>query len=234
LKKRGITLIEVLVAAFLCAIVAMALSTAFAVTVRHQANFERPRQDFEAIAFFEDRVRNLLTKAVYSNDTEQSTFLVGDSISGDASVSDRLVFSTLGMKPSGTIVASDDTDFENRNKTFGTVGGVTEVALSMTSVGDSGGREGLFIRKQTPADSDHTNGGFESVLSDLVADVSFEFWDSTAWVATWDTATETRLPEAIMVHYYLTADTDQEHTFVVRLPNAQGAQATTDTGGETP
>ena len=234
MKTRGVTLIEVLVAAVLSAVVAVSLSTAFAVTVRHQTNFERPRQDFEAIAFFEDRVRNLISKAVFTNDAGQSTFLVGDSISGDTSVSDRLMFSIIGFKPSGTIVESTDTDFGQRNQTFGTVGGVTEVALSTTPVGDATGRQGLFVRKQTPADSDHTNGGYESVLSDQVTNVSFEFWDSTAWVAVWDTATETRLPEAIKVHYFLTADTDQEHTFVVRLPNAQGAAAASTTGGQTP
>jgi len=224
MKRRGFTLIELLVAAILTAIIVSALSTAFAVTVHHQLHFTEPRARFEGVALFEDQVKNQLMKATVTNDPGQTTFFIADSLSGDSSVSDRLVFTVIGNKPSAAAANNTETDFASRNQTIGPVGGVTEVGISMTPVGDSGSLNGLFLRKQTPSDSDPESGGYESLLSEDVTTFELEFWDSTAWVATWDSRTENRLPGAVRVRYTLSSDADTQHGFVVRLPNAQGGQ----------
>jgi hypothetical protein len=230
-RRRGLALMEVVVASLVSAIIVGAISTAYGFAVHHELNFEKPRQDFESVAFFEDRIRNLLSKAVFTDNAEQSTFFVGDSVSGSSSYADRLMFTIAGMRPNGTIVDSSETDFGTRNQSFGPVGGVTEVELSTTPVGESGNLQGLFIRKQTPADNVQDSGGYESLLSDQVSEVGFEFWDSVDWLPTWDSTSDGRLPTAVRVHYYLTSEPDQEHIFVVRIPNAQGS-ADAQNGGQ--
>ena len=224
MKRSGFTLIEAMVASILTAIIVSAISTAFSVTVRHQQRFFEPRNRFENVAYFEDQVKNWIVKATFTNDANQSTFFVADSVSGDSSVSDRLVFSVAGNRLTGNALQDEESDFALRNQKLGPVGGVTEVGISMTPVGEPGGQEGLYIRKQTPSDSNHEYGGFESLLSSDVSRFEFEFWDSTAWVATWDSAVEGRLPAAVKVSYTLLSDPDTDRVFVVRLPNAQGAE----------
>lgn len=231
MRRRGFTLIEVLVSSILTATIVASLSLAFAVSVRHQQNFTIPRANFERVAFFEDRVRKLVEKAIVSDTQPQSTFFVGDSISGDSSVSDRLSFTTLGARVAGNTTQSEEQDFAARNQAFGPAGGTTELSISMTPVGDPGGLSGLFLRHQTPSDTNAESGGFESVMDEDVTSFEFEFWDSTAWVATWDSRTEGRLPQAVRVRYTLGSDPDVEHVFVIHLPNAPTQVTTTDEGG---
>ncbi len=231
MKRSGVTLIELMVASVLSIIVALSLSTAFSVVVRHQLNAGKPRQTFETISFMEDRVRGLLEKAIFTNSPNQTTYFRGDSVGGGA-FSDRLIFTSLGERVRGDVIASAETDFAIRNTSFGPVGGVTENELSTTAVGDAQGKQGLFYRHQNPADTDIEKGGMESLLGPDIATIQYEFWDGTTWAPTWDTTTQIRLPDAVRVHYFLNSDPAVEHIFVVRLPNAIGEDALA-AGGQT-
>lgn len=221
-KRAGLTLVEVLVASILSALIVLSLASAFALTVNHERTFGQARRNQENLQGFEDSVRDLLRQAVFTDDANQNTFFIGSSVSGDASISDQLTFTVAGKKVSAAAIADDQTDFSERNRTIGPVGGVAECSLSMTAVGDAGNQTGLFLRRQVPSDSDPNSGGYESLLNGDVTAMQFEFWDSTAWVATWN-ATETgRLPDAVKITYSLSSE-EQARTIIVRLPNAQGA-----------
>jgi Tfp pilus assembly protein PilE len=116
---------------------------------------------------------------------------------------------------------SAESDLEQLNTDYGPQGGVTEIAISLSAVGDPGQYSGdLYIRTQHPADADYTQGGTERVLDDSVQKIQFEFYDGTNWDGGWDTTSSGMhyLPAAIRVHYWLKADPDTEHVFVVRLP----------------
>lgn len=221
MKRQGTTLVEVLVAAILSGAIVTALATAFAVSVRHEREFTRPRRQFESEFGFEDRLRSLLAHTVYTG--EERTYFIALSTSGNSATADSLRFTVQGARLSGPVANSQEEDFQARNATFGPTGGVTEVALSLNPVGDAGGQTGLFIRKQTPSDVDPEQGGFESVLDPTIERFSLEFWDQTAWISTWDTTEDGALPTAVRVTYGRTGE-ETDRTFIVRLPNAQGGQ----------
>jgi len=58
-------------------------------------------------------------------------------------------------------VTNTTDDFETQQTLYGPVGGVSEISLSTTAVGDAGSHTGLFERRQTPSDGDPTQGGTE-------------------------------------------------------------------------
>lgn len=219
-SRRGFTLVEVLVAAILGGIIAASLATAFAITVRHEEQFGFKRRDFEASIVFENRLRDILSRAYFDPDAGENTFFEPTSQTGDSSYADTLNFTVIGQRVSDQVLIAEETEFESRNSTMGPIGGLQEISLSMTPAGDSGGASGLFLRRQSPPDSDHFSGGIETVLGSEVQTFSLEFWDSTAWVSTWDTASLGRLPSAIRVHYLLNGDDQSEKVFDVVLKNA--------------
>lgn len=196
----------------LTATISVAAVQSFAVAAQAE---RRLTQSYEAGLVKDDaprQITELIRHAYLSPDaTTETTFFVStDEEPG-------LAFTTTGLRVPTAFVESTD-GFETNNETFGPQGGVTEVALSTTAVGDNGGRAGLFLRRQTPADADPTQGGRERVLDPVVTDATFEFWDGTSWVTTWDTRTQTtkRLPAAVRVT--LTAGEDDPFIFTVAIP----------------
>ncbi|MDR3689012.1 MAG: prepilin-type N-terminal cleavage/methylation domain-containing protein [Fimbriimonas sp.] len=153
------------------------------------------------------------------------------SSGGDA---DTLMFTAIGRKPSASALASTD-DFETNNQNFGPQGGVSEFSVSLTPVGDPQGQTGLILRRQTPADQDATQGGYESMLEPDVTHISYEFFDGTNWDSTWDTFQQTgtrRLPNAVRVTYGLTGEAN-DRVFIVGIPlsDVTPANPATQTGG---
>ena len=135
---------------------------------------------------------------------------------------DRLTFTTTAPGIPLARQASTD-DFETQQKSFGPVGGTTEISLSTTAVGNAGDHAGLFERRQTPSDGDATQGGTESVLSNEVGNIGFQFWDGTQWVDTWDSSTTPdtgRLPAAVLVSYTRTDDPSTVHTLTIAVPSS--------------
>ena len=181
--------------------------------IARQAQFEATLADLFRHAYLDTDAQNRYT-----------FFMSGDAISGSAGASggsadaSSLVFTVLGRRVPPTVLSSTE-DFDANNSKFGPVGGVTEVQLSTTPIGDgSNGRQGLFLREQTPSDGDPSQGGEESILSEDVETVSFEYFDGTTWQTTWDTSTmgTRRLPSAVRVTYRPRGeDTDRVLTFSV-------------------
>ncbi|MBS1714239.1 MAG: hypothetical protein JST30_07865 [Armatimonadetes bacterium] len=222
MKRRGVTLLELLVSSILAAAITSALSMAFSVAAKHQQTYARPRVEAELRTYFEDRIRALVSRALLSpDDADTVTVFRTDTDSQGDGASDRLTFTIEGQRWNYGAMDDSSTDFESRNETWGPVGGLTEVSIGTTAQGEAGSRTGLFVRSQTPADSDHEQGGYEQVLDDQVASVSFEVLDETGnWTASWDSSTSRTLPTGVKVSYTLLDDPDTVRSFVVRLRNA--------------
>ncbi|HWA83952.1 MAG TPA: hypothetical protein VG820_10980 [Fimbriimonadaceae bacterium] len=238
MKRRGITLLELIVSlamsVFLIAAAASAYSSAIAFE-KHNATY---LQTNETRLNFEQKIRSLLEGAYVSpSTTDTLTYFLGETSgsTADASTADTLVFTTLSVGMNDNELTSDD-DFETLNQTYGPQGGVAEVSLSLTPVGDAGqDKQGLFLRTQRPADGDPTQGGFEKVLDPDVRSIQFQFYNGTGWDPTWGTSglevqTTTsqnnvqtgqdgrRIPAAVQVTYTLASDPDGvTHSFIVQL-----------------
>ncbi|MEQ1823754.1 MAG: prepilin-type N-terminal cleavage/methylation domain-containing protein [Fimbriimonadaceae bacterium] len=229
--KRGFTLIELLTAMALSGIVLVGIVSAMGLAISTQRADGQKRADFETKLVFENRVRNLLTHAYVSSDTNDTkTYFIGRVLSGSSGIgssatADELVFTSVGLGVPSNVQSTTETDFEQRNATYGPVGGPTEIALSMEAVGDAGERTGVFLREQHPADADNELGGYESVLDDTISAVSFEFYDGTDWVGEWGQDGTRTLPLAVRVTYQRGEEDDATHVFVVRMPG--GIQAAT-------
>jgi len=183
----------------------------------------------------ENSISKLISSAWISSDTTRvDTYLVASSSTGVTDSSDTLTFTTIGVSIPQSVIESKEAS-EDSNKDFGPYGGVSEVSLSTVPVGTPTDTKGLFVRRQTPADGDPTQGGYESRLSADVESISFEFFDGTEWVQVWDTRNgQAPLPTGICVTYKL-ADETNSRTFYVRLVHATTSSTTsTSTGGTTP
>ena len=226
-KTSAITLIELLVSVVLMAILSLAISGAFRAGVDFERRQRATQGALTSSEALEGRIRRALEGARLATDTEDTSAYFLGTTEGDGTLgADRVTFTTTA--PSLSLAAQETTDdFETANENLGPLGGMAEISLSTIAVGDAGQNTGLFERIQRPADGDSTQGGEESVLSDQVSQIGFEFFDGLDWVTEWDTV-ETlpgRLPAAVRVSYILTDSPDITHRFVVAIP---GSDATAD------
>lgn len=225
-KRSGLTLLELLISVAIVGLLSAAITRAFVIGLTYETNIAAVRSRQEVKNETEDRLTELFQQAYLSpDDTNTDTFFIGGS-QGDVGIgtgiADTIQFTIQGGRPSSAMIESDD-DFETMNEAFGPQGGVAEIALSMTAVGDAGTSSGLFIRTQRPSDSEPTQGGTESVFDAGVTSVEFEFWDGTTWQPTWSTlvGAEKRLPAAVRVTYSREGEPgDLPHILVIRLPNS--------------
>lgn len=229
MRRRGITLVELLLALSISSLVMAAAGTAYVAGSNTAQNLGNGRDVVARQAQFESTLADLFRHAYIDTDAENryTFFMSGDAISGSAGSSSQssgsdansLVFTVLGRRIPATALSSTE-DFETNNQKFGPVGGVTEVQLSTTPIGDgSGGRQGLFLREQTPSDGDPSQGGEESILSEDVETISFEYFDGTTWQTTWDTSTmgTRRLPSAVRVTYQIKGE-NEDRVLTFSLP----------------
>ncbi|BDI31633.1 hypothetical protein CCAX7_36840 [Capsulimonas corticalis] len=226
-KKRmqaGLTLLELLLAMTIAAILATALAYAFqAATHLQQAHTTRLAEQ-DATDRTEREITRILRGArITSTATDTSTFFQGISAGGQSDLGcDRLTLTTTAPGvPAATQDSADD--FETQQAARGPVGGVTEISLSTTAVGDAGSHTGLFERIQHPSDGDPTQGGFESTMDADISQIGFQFWTGTQWISSWDTVAtgDRRLPAAVQISYRLRSAPDNSvHVFVVAIPTS--------------
>lgn len=221
MKRRGITFIEVLLVMGMSAILLIAIGGAYKAALDYSERSPERLADQQTETLRRATLQDLVSAAYLStNINDTLTYFVGNTQSGDGTISDTLTFTTLAVAPDGGLVRSTETDFETLNETFGSQGGVTEVSLSTSPVGLDSQGEGLFIRTQTPSDGDITQGGRERLLIPDVQNLTFEFWDGLEWTSTWDTrANARRLPAAVRLNFQV-GDNAQEQTMIIRVLNS--------------
>jgi len=227
--RRGITLVEILLVSVI--FTAMILAAMNALT--SAANYDQRLKDSRTAEIgaydFESRLAGVIRQATLSTgaDDPNSYFIASDGpvLEGDpGSDANTLTFSAVGTRLPYAALSSTE-DFETANETLGPQGGVAEVTLSLTPTGDAGGRSGLFLREQRPADGDPSQGGFERLLEPDIEEFSLEFFDGIDWITSWDTRAQTtrRLPAAVRITYRKSGD-DNLRTLTVRLPNSDVTQ----------
>lgn len=236
-RRRGLTLLELLLSLCLMAVLASAISYAFVAGTDMQRLSDRRRSQRDDAAWLEQRITRLLEGARLTDDTTDAmTYFVGETSDGGDPGElgcDVLTFTTVAPGVPMAAQRSDD-DFETQYEQRGPVGGVAEVCLSTTPTGDSGGRTGLFERVQRPADGDYTQGGLERALAASVSAIGFQFYNGTEWVDTWNTVVngERRLPAAVLVQYALIDDEEGiVRTLVVPIPGSDVTETNPSTNG---
>jgi prepilin-type N-terminal cleavage/methylation domain-containing protein len=222
--KRGVTLIELMITLVMTVLILGAASQATFVAINHGDKVKQSRSSRGKDAKFEERITTLLQSAYLSTlTTDTNSYFVyaeGSNSSGAGTSAVGLTFTGQASRISLRFVNATD-DFETLNQQYGTLGGITEIAITQEPIGDASVTKGLFLRTQTPADGDLSQGGNQTNLDENISEISYEFYDGTGWVAAWDTQQDTvpRLPSAVRVTYKRTGDTD-DHIFVARLPHS--------------
>ncbi len=216
--KRGFTLVELLVTLFVSTIFIGSIGVAFSLGI----SFLNDQPD--RLARFEDeratptQLKSLFSGAYLSEDETDSLsyFTAPEEAAGTATT---LTFTSLSVPQDGAYLAERGSDSQTLNERYGPQAGLAEVSLSTVPVGASAQGEGLFLRIQRPADGDPTQGGTERLLIEGATDVTYEFFDGTDWIATWDTQAGTgrRLPAAVRLTYSLPGESDPR-TLILRLP----------------
>ena len=223
-KRAGVTLIELVISVAIIGILTAAITRAFIAGLTYETSINAARTRQEIRDSLDLRLTDLFKHAYLSpDDTNTDTFFIAgtggeDTLTGE--FADTVQFTVQGERPRSSTLESVD-DFETQNERFGPQGGVTEIAISMTPVGDAGTRQGLFIRTQRPSDSEPTLGGTETVFDETVRSIEFEFWDGAAWQPSWSTqvGAEKRLPAAVRITYTREGEAaEQPRVLVVRLP----------------
>lgn len=253
--RRGLTVIELMVALIITGFVVLAATSAYSSGIRFEQQTRQAQEQHETSIQFEDRIRRLLAGIyVSSTATDTTTYMLGEQTgnSANATSADMLTFTSVSDAINSSQLGVD-TDFETSNQSLGPQGGVAEVALSMVPIGEGAqNKSGLFLRLQRPSDGDPTQGGLESVFDEDIASISFEFYNGESWETTWGTsglsglsgsAAEVsgqngrRIPAAIRVTYTRSSDPNStQHSFVVRLAQSDATAqnpALADQGGAT-
>lgn len=239
MRSRAFTLLELLIALAIGGILVSALTMAFFAATQYELRApETRRRDFARYEF-EDRLRTLLAHAYVSdNANDGHTYFfteAGDDnqLGNDFTGAPGLTWTALGLRTSASALESDEADFVTRNETFGPIGGVTELTLSETPIGDDAPADqiGVFLREQRPADDDPYQGGYESLLSDRASSLIFEFYDGLEWLSDWTTQDGDRtMPAAIRVTYVWDGDTERPFQVIVNLLSTLSNQQAPSSG----
>ncbi|MCG9895562.1 MAG: type II secretion system protein GspJ [Fimbriimonadaceae bacterium] len=223
MTRRGLTLIELIIAIAGMVILTLALSAAYSAALGWQSRSTPPPVSPDLS--LEQRVRNLLRTAfITSDEADTGSYFIGNSSTNDSASSDTLTFVRLPDPPDRAYRAAriEDSTTEDLNDRFGVQGAPQEVSLSPVGIGDAPTQEGFFLRIQSPSDGDPTQGGRQSVLDENLASVRFEFFDGQDWQPTWDTQ-ETgfprRLPSAVRMTYTRPGE-DAERVATFPVPNS--------------
>lgn len=228
-RATGFTLLELLVVLGITTIVSLAAARAYQESISYDQTLRSGREELQKTQAFEDRVSALLREAYMTGlaDDTASCFIgqigsgqVEGGLEAPNSLADNLTFTTFGGGVPARVIESKD-DFETLNQNEGPQGGIAEMSLSTTPVGQPLEIKGLYLRTQRPADEDPTQGGTEEQLDPDVQKIEFEFFDGSTWQPVWDTRTMNpkRLPAAVRVTYRREGE-NQDRTFVVRLPHS--------------
>ena|GEM_PF-990653 len=239
-RVRGVSLVEMLTAIVIATLVMTSLSRTVVAGINFQKNGETARIAEARRVAFEDHLKAIIEGAVLYTPDHFFISPIPNNVSAPvtdtsgitlAEGSDSLVLTSVPTTMPGAFLHSTDTVFEDLNQRFGPLAGPAEIGLSTTPVGEAGLAQGLFLRTQTPPDSDPTQGGTETLMMDRLQAIRFQFYDGTQWDDSWDTrnGNKGQLPMAVKVTYYLLND-PMTHTILVRVPMGTTASSNNSNG----
>ena len=235
-RRSGLTLIELLLVLVMTVLLVTALTFAFSAEINMQRLTNSRQTQTDHSNSMERQITQYLEGARLSAVTTDTTSYFQGTNDGAGSDlgCDRITFTTTSPGIPMVSMKNTEDDFETQHAANGPVGGLTEISLGTSPVGDAGDQVGLFQRLQHPSDSDPTQGGFESVLDPDIASIGFQFWDGLEWVQTWDTtAGSRRLPQAVQVSYTLKNTTSNTpNVFVVPILASDVTAQNPYTGGQ--
>ncbi|HPO08627.1 MAG TPA: type II secretion system protein GspJ [bacterium] len=184
-RRHGVTLLELLVATVIGAILVLSINTVFsnAIHLRDRAYEAQDSQLSRQYAI--EMMKRDLVNAVAPNG-----LLIADMIGGQASGAlqpyDELTF----FSTSGTLTESNPW------------GDIQQVTYILASLNQRGAKEGLYLVRGITRNLLSTvqeEPEYEPLL-DNVYSLTFEYYDGDSWLTTWDSSTEDPpLPTAIRV-----------------------------------
>lgn len=219
MKRRGFTLLELIVAMGMTVIIIGAIGTAYRLTLDYAESTPARLSAFQSEIQIRRTLEGLFTGAFLTTDADdRMSYFIAANSGGQVGDPDSITWVTTSRNPEGGFLISDSDDFEELHSQYGPQGGNSEVSLSINPVGDAGDKQGLFLRIQTPADGDSTQGGTETLLIPDITRATYEFWDGTQWINTWDTINggSRRLPAAVRLT--LEREEGDPEIMVFRLP----------------
>ncbi len=220
MKRRGLTLIELMVTLGITVILVFTVTFAYTEGVKFQSRVPQQDAQLRSVTRFEERLRRMFEGAFLTADeTDQAAYFMSLATGGDLANPDTIVFTTLGMPATNAYLMSTD-EFETLNERFGPQGGMAEVAISMIPIGEPPTESSttLYLRVQRPPDGDPTQGGLERSLAENIETFTFEFFDGIDWVTEWDTQTQQRrLPAAVRITYRI-VDEDTDRIMTIKVP----------------
>lgn len=219
-RSQGLTLLELLVASVITAILATGLSVVMFGVTKYETDSPRRQGEYETRLRFEHSVQRLLSGAYLdlADEDDTTTFFVGDSPDGGATQATRLTWTSVGDPVTAAYLEAEEETTEDLNRIHGPQGGIAELALSTTPFEDSTDQTGAFVRTQRPSDGDPEQGGFEELLEEQATDLRFEFFDGEAWQPTWDTTSAVRRLPSLVRMTYRWGEEETDRQLTVRLP----------------
>jgi prepilin-type N-terminal cleavage/methylation domain-containing protein len=199
-RRRGFTLLEVLVAALCMAVLLAALSIPVSGGLR-----ERERAEEDAVEAF--RLRRVMDRVVNDLDglLPPGTALTGQFVGTRNDTRDgrrdSLVFATCaGSQRAGAERA----------------GGCVRVAYEVTESDDGTGYDWTRTETLNPL-SDDEDATVESVLLRNVQSLELDYYDGTTWQESWDSSSNSGLPLAIQVIFALAPENEDDAPVMHRL-----------------
>ena len=137
MKRRGLTLIELLIVLAMTGIILVGLTGSYEIALRFQREVPAREAERQAELSFIKQLRLSLEGAYLSEDEDDLTsYFIATSADGVSGNPDTITFTTTAFAPSGDFIAAEG-DFETLHADFGPQGGLTELGLTARSVASS-------------------------------------------------------------------------------------------------
>jgi general secretion pathway protein J len=202
-QNAGFTLMEVMIAATIVAIMGGLIYGSFGPMLRAKEVLEAESEHYRATQVALSRMSREISMAFFSNDfdhtryrdkSDMPTFFTGEG--------DRLQFTSFAhQRRYKDAKESDQAMFDYH------MGRDPDADL------DDDGRDVLVRREKVVLDENWARGGVEQVLSDDVKKIQFEYYDDSRheWVDEWDTRRDRdRLPERVRITLTAPDETGKE------------------------
>lgn len=201
MKTRGFSLMEVMVAVALLAIVGGLLYQSLTSSIQAKEIVEGTSDRYHLARQALSRMTDEISMAYLSThhnttDPRSQTWFKGER--------DKIEFTAMGYEPR---VADSKR------------GGTREIAY-FVELDERTDEDGIIRREQPDPDIELDEGGREQTLLPFVTELEFEYWDATTedWKDEWDsqeTATLNQLPQRVKISFTMKIDpqTDREQKF---------------------